>query len=1514
MEINPKQIYSNGGINLPKAKKGKAKKEEKSAEKKSKAPNNPSYYSNYYGIHKISFGQKLNTDKDRLDYLMQLKDPEGSPVFEKTDFEPDENGKESSLVTLSTGEREFEFFKTMAELKYDNGKNVLEKEGIKEIAGIASSMVKSGEEEFEMYGIKGKIKFSDDLPDFLYSFINEKDENGEYLFNSQNIVPTLLTMYMFKTEDVPAESIIKTFKNIHSMNQEDNEDNLSLSEVIELTIFKTCNKDWKDFDIRENLAEIKKYCRIQSSYGLSAISPAVAGNVIRAGGNTRKTFDRLITYKKNDNELFFSCDEMFKIADVFKDDEKVFERIDKLIQYKNQSGETLLHSSIISEAILNGETAYKNAIKICEEKDEEKQQAIIVMYDIKEIIKDNILFERAQKVFEQKGKDGHILCDPYTARKIINNEKQYNNFIKYARVFRDYSLPYLSDLINLTDKQLSQIAELMELTKKENDKSSYLLSYSLDLLVQDNESFEISKKLIKLKDKDNKPLLDGITINQIFEEGKEYAKRCLQAAELLQSTGIEFKNYQIKELAKDEKVLNLAELFRGVLKEDGKPILKYNDLITFAKCEPEKAQKIAQILKLKTTDGKHIEIPFHQFGSITKSNEKEFKNLIEYMPQLMDLKDQSGKKIFSNPVEIIECAKKGEKALKHAKTIIELKKPDGTQLFNNYNIAKAITLDDDAWKILIEATTGKNSTGENIFYEDSIILSTANSSDIKDRKLFLKKAKALSELRSPINKQKRLLSDEGIYLTAKQDKDFIPKYKEYAPKLYELKNHNGKEVINNKNIHRYILDNDMEVKDLCHYINTFENFKASDYPVIFSENNIISTINKGKSHCDEVINLLTEISNKKLPTGASYVTNSKLSQLLGQDIEQIKRFSKNIDKFDEFKDYPFENNICQIIDSLAELSEEDLEKALKLARCKDKNNNPFFTYTEIHNLSVNPAQYRHTDIGVLQTFDEETKDNLSNIINSVCTLKETMLSNPMLYVNGQFETPQDAAKTIEYFFSKNKGKLLLMTSIFDKETIDIIMRKRIAISSDLLNKLHDFDEKEQKLLKRLINSANTNGKPFLPTQKLQFINLLSAYKTYKVETDTIEEMLNEGKVDIGKAELTLLKNIIKGANLDDETIAKIPPEKIYAWNNEYLHLLITDMKSIPAIRDLFVATLTGDFNKYIQSPDNIYGQANENTKKQFEEAGLNYAAWLKPNESHAINYVSRDKNAETLVQITKQIEEDIETLRRTPAKKFIDKQLSKHIKEDKFSVPTTIQTNKNQLTTFVNNTIAQLNNIWERAAKNLENPDLQEKARNTLTILDHLNQRIQDIANTPETDLSKNLDLTIKMWERRPEKDIFQGNYSTCCIAIGNFNSKAMPHFVMNNSYNMIELTDNYTGKTIGNALCYFIKDQSGKPAFIIDNIEINNANKPSERIGIEIRNKMAEYASKVAKEVTGRDDTFIYMSNHYNDVSTSDLKSECQEIEFLGDTSADQIYMDLFGGWVNKSDFKSTQNLLRLK
>ena len=198
-------------------------------------------------------------------------------------------------------------------------------------------------------------------------------------------------------------------------------------------------------------------------------------------------------------------------------------------------------------------------------------------------------------------------------------------------------------------------------------------------------------------------------------------------------------------------------------------------------------------------------------------------------------------------------------------------------------------------------------------------------------------------------------------------------------------------------------------------------------------------------------------------------------------------------------------------------------------------------------------------------------------------------------------------------------------------------------------------------------------------------------------------------------------------------------------------------------------------------------------------------------------------------------------------------------------------------------------------------------------ILEYFKSSMNNISQMENEQISKNLDLTIKMWDRNPAKDIFQGNYSSCCIGMGSRNGSIMPHYILNTAYNMIEIVDNNTGKTIGNALCYFVVTYDQKPILVIDNIEIHNTINATDEMRKQIRDKITQYSSAIAEDVTGNKSTPICMGIGYNDVPISDLPIKENTCMFVGKLDCKQAYMDVFGGWHTGYDLYNRITLLPL-
>ncbi len=551
------------------------------------------------------------------------------------------------------------------------------------------------------------------------------------------------------------------------------------------------------------------------------------------------------------------------------------------------------------------------------------------------------------------------------------------------------------------------------------------------------------------------------------------------------------------------------------------------------------------------------------------------------------------------------------------------------------------------------------------------------------------------------------------------------------------------------------------------------------------------------------------------------------------------------------------------------------------------------------------------------------KANFAEIHKKVIAQIKLMLKEPEKYINGDnYSSLIEMQKQITNFIFNNNDVLCLAAGVLDKDSLNNLMRMRLNDASEYLDVLSYMSSDNLQLYKKLCEAKDVNGKEFCGNQKIEMIDLMKAYIDNRLPFDKMKRMVAEGKVDIEELNRDLFINIMKDAGLSDDEIVSIPNERFKKWDLKLIHLLAKEIKSSrePIFSDVFrLGNFSNNFKKSIHDTSTSYGNANAQTRKMFEETGMNYYKWVTPSKENEVHFTLKDKNFEQLSQIGKQLIEDIEILRKSPfIKKHIDANFQKFIKGDEFVISAHILADKKQLSEFIASVIEKLDKFWTMAKGNLEKPNLAARARNTLTILEHLNQRIKDVAAVENTStVSKNIDVTIKMWDRDPQHDIFQGNYSTCCIGLGNGNGSAMPHYLMNTSYNMIELVDNKTGKTIGNALCFFVKGTDGKPKFIIDNIEINNANKSSNEIGLNLRSAIAEYASKVAKDVTGNDDTLIYMGQSYNDVPIDDLNSTSQNISFLGDVGiadAGEIYMDLYGGWIEKSEFSKNLTLLKLR
>lgn len=131
-------------------------------------------------------------------------------------------------------------------------------------------------------------------------------------------------------------------------------------------------------------------------------------------------------------------------------------------------------------------------------------------------------------------------------------------------------------------------------------------------------------------------------------------------------------------------------------------------------------------------------------------------------------------------------------------------------------------------------------------------------------------------------------------------------------------------------------------------------------------------------------------------------------------------------------------------------------------------------------------------------------------------------------------------------------------------------------------------------------------------------------------------------------------------------------------------------------------------------------------------------------------------------------------------------------------------------------------------------------------------------------------EMTTKLWDKNPDVDLYQGNYSPCCISIeggraGNPKESTISDYLTDCSIQVVNIVDKKRNIPIAAAWCWIGKSwKTGENAFIVDNVEANNDyTKNYENLLTE---KMEKYIKEYAEE-TGFKDNEIFQGEKHNDL-----------------------------------------------
>ncbi|MFH1657269.1 MAG: GNAT family N-acetyltransferase [bacterium] len=123
--------------------------------------------------------------------------------------------------------------------------------------------------------------------------------------------------------------------------------------------------------------------------------------------------------------------------------------------------------------------------------------------------------------------------------------------------------------------------------------------------------------------------------------------------------------------------------------------------------------------------------------------------------------------------------------------------------------------------------------------------------------------------------------------------------------------------------------------------------------------------------------------------------------------------------------------------------------------------------------------------------------------------------------------------------------------------------------------------------------------------------------------------------------------------------------------------------------------------------------------------------------------------------------------------------------------------------------------------------------------------------NDKEKEKLENQPMSIFVWAKNPDIDLYQGNYSPCCICIDSAHMGAESTIADYNTdlgIQIVNIWDETKNEPVTAAWCWLGKDEKGETALVIDNIESNtlySANY-SEQLTKELLDYLKEYAKTI--------------------------------------------------------------------
>ena len=430
------------------------------------------------------------------------------------------------------------------------------------------------------------------------------------------------------------------------------------------------------------------------------------------------------------------------------------------------------------------------------------------------------------------------------------------------------------------------------------------------------------------------------------------------------------------------------------------------------------------------------------------------------------------------------------------------------------------------------------------------------------------------------------------------------------------------------------------------------------------------------------------------------------------------------------------------------------------------------------------------------------------------------------------------------------------------------------------------------------------------------LEISSAYISTKNENLLIELLKNNKGKDFKELKSELNKNLLKKVAESLGIKAEIPEQELKKWKIKYFANLITNQEIIKKrlgedylelYNKLLKSVFENRFDEFISNLDqkDEFGREiaehNKKIEEKFRKKGINWGNWINFKEQVLMTIGTQKKqNREALFkQFEERFKEWQEKVNKFEPrlKSSLEKdltQLKQKKKEFDFSK---INLNKpNWLEEFLPTYTKSLNYLKSKDP-NYKLPVEVEEAFN------HLLETIKALSQEQKGEQTAKKEFIVKIWDRDPRKDMFQGNQTHCCIAVGvkeappggglpTLHPETIFQYLIDKGIQVAEVVDPDTGDVVAQTWLFVTLDKNGKPVLVADNFEVNNRYPAGDNVNRGIREAMFQFLKKYAKAcniekvVLGKVGT--------NDVETGDLKTiQLPPIKKLGGYFKEKYYLE---------------------